>query len=284
MINLNFYEKEPVSLYLDNLCPLEDFESKKQHIQLFQHPWLGKVLVINGEIQHVENFQTLYHEMLVHLPGAFIPNIENVLILGGGSLFAAYEALKYPSVNRVVLCDYDSSVLNIMNKYYSHAPSVIQDRRFTHLEYDARTYILECTDTFDLIINDCFNLAMESEETDSSYFQILSELCSPRGACVDIIYRHIFDRPTTINTLKYLRSEKNLALSLVVIPEYPGILHLETIWGKSAFISQDLKQPVNEFQLTITDNEKNSVFNYYMPDNLAAYLYLPPYIKNMFSL
>lgn len=116
-----FYEQEPVSLYLEDLVVLEDFSSDKQHIQLFLHPWLGKVLVINGEIQHIEEYQTLYHEMLVHLPASFAPHIENVLILGGGSLYAAYEVLKYPTVNRVVLCDYDSAVLSVMKKYYPHA-------------------------------------------------------------------------------------------------------------------------------------------------------------------
>ena len=56
---MNFYEKEPVSLYLDDLDILEDVNSEKQHIQLFQHPWLGKMLVINGEIQHIEKYRSI---------------------------------------------------------------------------------------------------------------------------------------------------------------------------------------------------------------------------------
>lgn len=280
---VNFYEKEPVSLYLDNLDILEDFISeRRQHIQLFQHPWLGKALVINGEIQHVEKYQTIYHEMLVHLPASFVPHIENVLILGGGSLFAAYEVLKYPTVKRIVLCDYDSAVLNLMNRYYKHAVTVAQDQRFSYVEKDARKYIQDCSDNFDLIINDCFNLAQESNIANYSLYKALSELCSSKGVCVDIIYRHIFDRPTTISTLAYLQQEVNLALSLVVVPEYPGILHLETIWGKSPYISQSAKQPVNDVQNTVT--KKNRIFEYFSPSNLTAYLYLPPYIKNMFNL
>ena len=52
--------------------------------------------------------------MLVHLPIAFIPIISEVLILGGGSLFAAYEVLKYSSVKNVILCDYDHEVIELM--------------------------------------------------------------------------------------------------------------------------------------------------------------------------
>lgn len=281
---MHFYEKEPVSLYLDNLEVLEDFVSERQqHIQLFRHPWLGKVLVINGEIQHIEKYQTLYHEMLVHLPASFVPHIKNVLILGGGSLFAAFEVLKYATVKCVVLCDYDRAVLNLMKKHYAHATSVIQDQRFYHIEKDARDFIQECTDTFELVINDCFNLAAESTTAGCSLYRPLAELCSVEGVCVDIIYRHVFDRPTTARTLTYLQKEVNLALSLVVVPEYPGILHLETIWGKSPYISQFARQSVNDIQSALP--EKNcKMFDFFTPKNLSAYLYLPPYIKEMFSL
>lgn len=280
---MNFYEQEPVSLYLDDLDVLEDFNSDKQHIQLFLHPWLGKVLVINGEIQHIEKYQTLYHEMLVHLPASFVPHIENVLILGGGSLYAAYEVLKYPTVNRVVLCDHDSAVLNVMKKYYPHADSVVHDQRFKHIMQDAHEFVQKCTDSFELIINDCFNLAADSLLYNHSFYSTLLNLCSSEGVCVDIIYRHIFDRPTTVSTLNYLHTQKNLALSLVVVPEYPGILHLETIWGKSSYISQSAKQTVNDVQVSLS-KQKSTMFNYFTPLNLAAYLYLPPYIRGMFNL
>lgn len=39
---MDFYEKESVSLYLDDLEVLEDFVSERQqHIQLFSHPSYG---------------------------------------------------------------------------------------------------------------------------------------------------------------------------------------------------------------------------------------------------
>lgn len=281
---MEFYEKEPVSLYLDDLEVCEDFISEKQqHIQLLMHPWLGKILVINGEIQHIEKYQTLYHEMLVHLPASFVPHINGVLILGGGSLFAAFEVLKYPSVNRVVLCDYDRAVLELMEKYYTHATFAIHDQRFLHIEKDAQEFLQSCTDTFDLIINDCFNLSHESDKARYSLYKTLSAHCTYYGVCVDIIYRHIFDRATTIKTLSYLQEEGNLAFSLVVVPEYPGILHLETIWGKSPYINQSAKCSINDVHSTQVEDDC-SFFSYFTPKNLAAYLYLPPYIKEMFNL
>ena len=68
---MNFYEKENISLYLDNLKLLESMVTLKQKIEIYRHDTLGLVLVINGEIQHIENYQCMYHEQLVHLPISF---------------------------------------------------------------------------------------------------------------------------------------------------------------------------------------------------------------------
>ena len=279
---MDIFEKEPISLYLSKLIRIEDYYSEKQHIQFFQHPWMGYVLVINGEIQHVENYQVLYHELLVHLSMAFIAYPHDILILGGGSLFAASEVLKYPSVKNLVLCDYDHSVLNLMSKYYKHARVVLDDPRFHYQEEDARKFISATNQTFDLVINDCFNLAAESDRSGLSAFSQLSKLCTKSGICVDIIYRHVFDRPTTIRTLSLLHQECNMVLSLVVVPEYPGILHLETIWGNCNSLSQDAKMPINDYQLSIVKSSE-SPFLFYSPQYLPYYLYLPPYIKQMLN-
>ena len=281
---MDYYENEPVSLFLKNLKQIESYKSPKQFVELFEHQWLGKVLIINGEIQHIEKYQPLYHELLVHLPIAFIPVVRTVLIVGGGSLFAAYEALKYPTVERVILCDYDYSVLELMAAHYSHAKKVLQDKRFHYVESDGRVFIQEHRETYDLIINDCFNLAAESNQSNMSYFSLLSNLCTSPGVCVDIVYRHIFDKQVTIDTLTYLSSENNLALALVTVPEYPGILHVETIWGKSSNISQNLKNTINLYQKEVIAEKRASPFCYFSPAYIPFYLYLPPYIRDRFNL
>ena len=75
---MNFYEKENISLYLDNLKRLESMVTLKQKIDL---------------------------------PISFCDCPQTALVLGGGSLFAAYELLKYPSILAITLCDHDYTVL-----------------------------------------------------------------------------------------------------------------------------------------------------------------------------
>jgi spermidine synthase len=276
---MHFYEKESVSLYLDELEILEDIITEKQRVKIYRHPLLGLILTINNEIQHIEKYQCLYHELLVHLPISFCAEPQTALIIGGGSLFAAYEILKYPSIKKVVLCDHDHLVLDLMGKYYSHAKIVRKDFRFRFIEHDGIAYIQNASEKYDVIINDCFNLLSESKKNDFSLYQKMNNMLTAEGVCADIIYRHIFDGNITHDSIQKIKGVGNIALSLVAVPEYPGILHIETIWGKNSNISQYCKATNNLFQKECIAKE-NTPFYFFSPENIPFYLYLPPYIKN----
>lgn len=276
---MNFYEKEPISLYLDDIEILENVSSSKQNIQIMKHSFLGLVLVINGEIQHIQHFQCMYHELLVHLPISFIKEPKTALIIGGGSLFAAYEVLKYPSIENVTLCDHDCTVLNLMEKYYQHARNIRKDSRFTFVEKDGLQYINSCEKKYDLIINDCFNL-LELEKRNIAIYHKLKNLLTTEGVCSDIIYRHIFDGTNTHDSIEKIKKLGPIIMSLVTVPEYPGILHLETLWGKNGNLSQNCKKVINTYQNRILSGGEKNPFDFFSPNNLGFYLYLPPYIKS----
>lgn len=275
MSDISFYEKENVSLYLDNLTLLDDVSSNIQNVQLYKHPDLEKVLVINNEIQHVENWMPYYHELLVHIPMMFIKEPQTVLILGGGDLFAASEVLKYNSVTRLVLCDYDKNIIKLTQKYYSHSKIVLDDSRLEICIENAVDYISNCTEKFDLIIDDCFNLVETFDSPD--IFEDMRALLTPNGVCCSLVYRHIFDRITMDKTSKRLFNTQKTVLSLVSVPEYPGVLHLLSLWGNSPFLSQDLKKSVNIYHTDLF-NSKCVLFNNRFCN---YYLYLPPYIKKL---
>lgn len=280
---MNFHEQnQSISIHLENLKIISEIFSEHQKITLFEHEWLGKILVINDEIQHIENYQEFYHEQLVHLPISLIPKVEDVLIIGGGSLFAAYEILKYPTVKKLVLCDYDHMVLNLMKKHYAHANKVLNDPRFYYIEQDAHDFISNEQSKYDLIINDCFNLSMESQKHGVSYYKLLSDLTKNGGVCSDVIYRHIFDKKTNKDSLDLLKQEQGFKISLINIPEYPGIFHLQTIWGDKE-LRKDITIPKNQVQLDFMHNKKEISFNLYLPNFLEFYFFIPPYIKNLFN-
>lgn len=272
---MHFFEKKSTSLYLDDLSILENRHSAFHHILLCLHPKLGKVLIIDDEIMHVEKYECFYHEPLVHLPFAIRPLTESVLILGGGSLFAAREALKYTTVKSVVLCDHDNQVLNVMKNHYDHAKCVLQDKRFIYVEDDALNFLKNTDTKFDLIVNDCFDLSKTFLDTVNMY-DALDHHLTEEGLCSDMIYDDIFDQESMSNALFYLRKKTSLFYSMMCIPEYPGILHLQTIWTKTR-MQFDFKNK-NKEQFDLYAHNQYSLYN---PYYLRFYFYLPKLIKDI---
>lgn len=278
---MEIYEKESVSLYLSNMVQLENEESNVQSIQIYQHPELGKVLVINGEIQNVEKWAPLYHEAIVHIPMMFLEEPCSVLILGGGDLYAAEIALQYPSVEQVTLCDYDPEVIRLTAKHYVHAQSVLDNPKVAICYQDAKKYIKECQKRYDLIVDDCFNLITDFSPQEQVFAQLTNLLTPDIGVCSSLMYRHIFDQFTIERTSKDLLSQFNTVLSLVTVPEYPGILHLLTMWGQSIHLSQDLPRSKNRYHIDTIHSSDRLIGQIFDPKFCNYYLYLPKYIKNI---
>lgn len=280
---MEIFEHESVSLYLSGLDLLETIKSEVQSIQIYQHNRLGKVLVINGEINNVERWAPLYHETIVHIPMMFIERPTSVLILGGGDLYAAEIALHYPSVKEIILCDYDPEVIRLTEKHYPHSKNVLSDKRLTIVYQDAKTYLSACDRQFDLIVDDCFNLIADFSP-DEHIFQVLYNCLTPRvGICSSLIYRHLFDHYTLSKTKDQLFKQFKTILSLVTVPEYPGVLHLLTMWGKSPYLSQSMAKSKNSWHLEML-KQNHPCGQLFDPRYCRYYLYLPSYVKETINI
>ena len=274
-----------IGISLRQLTPIGHRRGPFGRITVFRHPELGKVFVLNGEIQHVEAWAPLYHEPLVHLPASFVEEVKDVMILGGGTLYAASEALKYKSVERVVVFDHNPQVPKMAAEYYAHARACFDDDRFTLIHKDAYSSVSRFRNKFDLIINDGADLisALSPEQqgrSQSNLFLTMTKALKPTGVCADVIYRHLFERQRILSTIRRLQRSTRFALSLVFLPEYHGILHVLSIWGSvSSSITQTLVHPQNKEQLRWMKDPAASPCVYYDPRFLRYYLYLPRYLK-----
>lgn len=265
-----------------NLVKLCSTRSSKHQIDLYVHADLGKILVLNDEVQHVEAWAPLYHEPLVHLPSAFIPDFRTALILGGGSFYAAAEVLKYESVERVVMLDYDPSVMKICQEHYPHARAASQDDRLEIRVSDIHEGVYSISGQFDLIVNDSVDMMNPERE---KLFDRLESLCSPTGVCADVLYRHVFQGSHCRESLLYLTDRScHIACSLLFVPEYPGILHLLTLWGTTERLTQDLNSTLNGEQQRWCSGEQSCPCVYFHPRHLPYFLYLPPYLRQKITV
>jgi len=237
---------------------------------------LGKILIMNNEVQHVEAWEFLYHEPFVHLPIAFLREPKKCLIIGGGSLNALREVLKYKSFESIELAEIDRRVVEIMLKANPHLSRLVEDSRVAIRNTNAYRYLTECGDRFDLILND--GLDLTKSWITKSLVRIMNDHLSPLGICSDVVYRHLFERSTTRRMLSQLKGIRKFAFSLLFIPEFPGTLHLLVIWGRNRLISQGLVKPVNLEQLAWI-RRKKAPCRYYDPRNLGYFLHLPTYLK-----
>jgi len=270
------HDKGNVSLRLSHLQVLLELQTAHYNAVIYRHPQLGRVLTLNGEIQHVEAWAPLYHEPLVHLPTAFIERPQTALLLGGGSFFAARELLKYRTIKRVLMLDHDPKLLDAISQIYEHATEVRNDARLEIWITDAFRTLPHITERFDLVINDSMDISCLK---DTDVFASMTEMLNPEGVCSDLIYRHIFDDLSLTRTIKLLRSKYNTIMSLVFAAEYPGVLHLLTLWGEGNDLNQTSNKPVNHEQRGWAVAPNSNPCGYYDPRFLDYYLYLPRYIR-----
>lgn len=137
--------------------PLVDEKSRFQHIQIFDTPANGRVMTLDGVVQITSRDESAYAEMLTHLPMLEHGKVGRVMIVGGGDLSIAEEALKHKQVKEVVLVDIDGRVVELCRQHFGAINAkACRDRRLKIEIADAFEYLArpEAKGRFDLIVGD----------------------------------------------------------------------------------------------------------------------------------
>jgi spermidine synthase len=126
-----------------------------QSVQIIRSRSFGICLVLDGKIQSTERDEYIYHEALVQPAMLAHPSPEKVFIAGGGEGATLREALRHKTVKRAVIVDIDAEVTALSRKYLpGHSAGAFEDNRTELHHTDARRYLEESRDTFDIIIID----------------------------------------------------------------------------------------------------------------------------------
>ena len=137
--------------------PLVEEKSRYQHIKIFDSVANGRVLILDDIVQMTTRDESAYAEMLTHLPMLEHGAVERVMIVGGGDLSIADEALKHKGVKEVVLVDIDGRVVELCRKHFAEVNArAFKDKRLTVEIADAFEYLgrKESKARFDLIVGD----------------------------------------------------------------------------------------------------------------------------------
>ena len=150
---------EVVSLDLSMLYRIRDVlytgQTAYQKVDILQSEEFGRCLVLDGKTQSTEFDEHIYHECLVHPALLSHPDPKSVFIGGGGEGTTLREVLAHRSVEKVTMLDLDKEVVDLCRRFLpQHHQGSFDDPRVELLHQDARGYLAETSDTFDVIVLD----------------------------------------------------------------------------------------------------------------------------------
>ncbi|MBI5379810.1 MAG: polyamine aminopropyltransferase [Nitrospirae bacterium] len=130
-------------------------QTRFQQMEIMDTGCYGRCLVLDGKIQSSTADEFIYHEALVHPALLAHPHPRRVFIVGGGEGATLREVLRHPSVERAVMVDIDQEVVEACRTYLPEMHQGAFDDPRVELRYlDARRYLEETSETFDLIVID----------------------------------------------------------------------------------------------------------------------------------
>ena len=138
-------------------APLANEKSKFQRIKIFDTVANGRVMTLDDIVQITTRDESAYAEMLTHLPLLEHGKATRVMIVGGGDLSIADEALKHKGVKEVVLVDIDGRVVELCKEHFAEINAkAFKDKRLKIEIADAFEYLGRPASKgrFDLIVAD----------------------------------------------------------------------------------------------------------------------------------
>jgi spermidine synthase len=125
-----------------------------QTMEIFENGTFGTLLFLDGKIQISDGDENRYHQYLVSAPLLAHPNPTSMLIIGGGDCFAIEEAVKFKSLKRILMVEIDKGVVDFCKKHYLALKKPLSDKRVEILYQDARKWVEENPEKFDVVIID----------------------------------------------------------------------------------------------------------------------------------
>lgn len=122
--------------------------------------------------------------MLGHIPGLLHPNPRSVLIVGCGAGVTAGSFVKYPGIEKIVICEIEPLIPQVVAQYFgAENYNVVKDPRVKIIFDDARHYVLTTPEKFDIITSDPIHPYVKGAATlyTKEYFEMVRQHLNPGG-------------------------------------------------------------------------------------------------------
>ncbi len=122
--------------------------------------------------------------MLAHLPALVHPDPKSVLVVGFGAGVTAGSFLPYPGVERLVVCEIEPLIPEVVAKWFMRENNGVATDRRTQIYFDdARSFVLTTDEKFDIITSDPINPWVKGAASlyTREYFESVKRHLKPGG-------------------------------------------------------------------------------------------------------
>lgn len=226
--DLWFYEQHTpdIKLGLKLISQLHRHKSEYQLIEIFESAGMGRFLALDGVIMLTEKDEFVYHEMITHTAMAVNPDINSVLIIGGGDGGAVRELVKYPSIRHIDVSEIDEQVVSACRRFLPFTSGWLDDPRVNIHYQDGLKYIRRGEGKYDLIIVDSTDPTGPGEVLFSKEFYHACRLAlNPRGVVINQHESPFYTHDAEAMSRAHARLSHvfaNAAVYQAHIPSYPS--------------------------------------------------------------
>jgi spermidine synthase len=262
--------------------PIVEEKSQFQRIKIFDSVANGRVMVLDDIVQITTRDESAYAEMLTHLPLLEHGDASRVMIVGGGDLSIADEALKHKGVKEVVLVDIDRRVVELCREHFAEINAkAFKDKRLKVEIADAFEYLgrPENKGRFDLIVADRPDPVGPGKALFGETFYDRVKAALKPGGFATFQTGVPFYQPWEITeALQELREFfPQSGLYLTVVPSYIGGFMALSWAGKG----KKLGTPAGIRKAVVSFRKSRIKTDYYNAEVHAAAFALPEWIKRL---
>ena len=147
------YDDLRLSIRVDRV--LFDSQTEHQRLVVAESARFGRMFTLDGVTQLTMADESIYHEMLAHVPILAHGSVRDVGIVGGGDGGLVEEVLKHASVDRVTIAELDAGVIEFARTYLPDlSRGAFDDPRVSVVLGDGADFVATTERRFDVVVVD----------------------------------------------------------------------------------------------------------------------------------
>ena len=221
-------------------------KSPFQKVEVYDTDYLGRILLNDDLLMTSERDEFVYHEMITHVPLFAHPNPKSVLVIGGGDGGTVREALKHESVEKVVMVEIDSCVIEASKEFISVTAKELENSKLELIVDDGVKYLKEAKDkSFDVVLVDSTDpIGPAAPLFNESFYSDVKRVLTADGMVISQCENPFLE----METQKSLLTIKSKLFEGTFVYNYSNITYPSGLWSFSMAINGGAKpfSPIRE--------------------------------------